>query len=126
MQRHAGNDQHSHDRRRAEPQERGRVLAVPCEHQRGDQRADQGACLIERLVQSERPALADLLARARHHRVGGGIAQRLAGALENDEERRSLPASRQRHRRHCCHLQRVTGQRDGPIGACGGSEASGR
>ena len=39
-------------------------MAVMGQHQRGDQRADQRAGLVQRLMQAEGPALADLVAGA--------------------------------------------------------------
>ncbi len=116
---HAQREDGDHRQRRgdAEPEKCVRVLSVMGEHQRRDQRPGQRACLVQRLVQAECPTLADLLAGSGHHEIGGGIANRLAGTLEDDQRGCRPPHTGERHRRHRRHLHHVACERERPIGA---------
>ncbi|MEJ0040784.1 MAG: hypothetical protein WDM81_00520 [Rhizomicrobium sp.] len=94
------------------------------QHEGGDQRAGDGAGLVERLLQAERPALADVIAGFRLHRVGGRAADRLARTFEHDEERGGLPIEGEGHRGHREHGQGIAADGQRPIGAGGLRDAS--
>ncbi len=93
------------------------IFAVMGQYQRGNQRADHRARLVHRLMQAKGPALTNVFARARFHKAGGGGAHRLARALGNDEQSGQPPIARNRQKRHRRHLNDITEQGDGPIGA---------
>jgi hypothetical protein len=98
------------------------VAAVTRQHCRHDQRAEHGARLVECLVEAEHPALsAELLSCVGEHDVARRIADRLAGALENDQNRRGRPAIDQRESWNGGHLHDITedGDRPEPPGRIG-------
>jgi hypothetical protein len=67
------------------------------EHAGNGERADQGAELVQRLVEPERPAVApDLLGRMGEHDVARRVPRGLAHAFEDDQEGGHLPVPSQR------------------------------
>ncbi len=98
--------------------ERRLVVVVAGRDDQGDeQRAEQRAGLVERLVDAEAPSVAHLLGGVGEHRVAGRIAGRLSDAFEDDQQRRDLPAAGEREQRHDRHLQDVAADRDRPVPA---------
>ena len=98
---------HSRDGHRAQTQQRrdqkqGKrlvVTAVEIQNQSHDERADGRAGLVQKFVQPERPAVADLAAGMRQQGVRGRFADGASGAFGHDQHRRQRPVAGQRRAR---------------------------
>src|SRR5579883_652312 len=66
-------------------------------------------------MDAKSPAIAHLLCCVRQHDVAWGIARRLAHPFGDEKQRRHRPVSRQGEQWHCCHLDDVAENRDGPV-----------
>ncbi len=123
-QPHRQNQQNRDGGRDCQPGKGGVIIVPLREHERGQERTDRGADLVKRLVQAERPTLADGFPGLREHDIAGRIARRLADAFENDERRRGRPRADQCQSRYGSHLHDISQERDRPVPAAAIGKAS--
>lgn len=69
-------------------------------------------------MHAEAPAVPHLPGRVRQHDVARRITDRLADALDDDEQRRNLPGAREREQWHRGHLDEITNERNRPELLC--------
>ncbi len=91
------------------------VIALQEEHEGNDERPHSRPRLVERFIDAEHPAAAQLLAGKRQHCFCRRFADRAAGSLGHNQASRQRPIARECEGRHREHVDHIAGNRHQPV-----------